>query len=362
MAAISAFIIKYRWLVIVAFVALTFIMGSQIPKLTIDAEFANMIPQNMGFRASTDKIEDLFGGTDLLILLFETENILNEKTLNRIKSVAKELNRINGVDNVMSLFDLKNIKGEDGVMIVEPAVSSIPQNEQEREILRQDIIANDLVYEVVVSKDFKFTAVILTMGDDAVDQEVLTAVEKILADHPGDEKVTFGGIPYLRANIARDIRQDLGRLMPLGLLIMLIFLFVAFRQLRGVLLPFVIVIMSIVITMGLAPTLGWKVYIPTVLVPIIMIAVANDYGIHLIARFQEDNVEGHTLSRAEMAQRMFQSLVKPVVVTGLTTIVGMLCLLTHIMIPAKQLGILAAIGITYALIARPLPSILSSIP
>ncbi|MBN1478940.1 RND family transporter [candidate division KSB1 bacterium] len=364
MATISAFIVKYRWLVIVTFVAMTIIMGSQLSKLTIDAEFANMIPKNMGFRAATDQIEDIFGGTDLLILLFETKDVLNEKTLNRIKSIAKEVNRINGVDKVMSLFDLKNIKGEDGVMIVDPAVKDIPKTREQREILRQEIMANDLVYETIVSQDFRFTAIIMTMGDDAVDREVLRAVEQILADFPGDEKVTFGGIPYIRENIARDIRQDMGRLMPLGLLIMLIFLFVAFRQVRGVLLPFVIVVMSIIIAMGLAPTLGWKVYIPTILVPIIMIAVANDYGIHLVAKFQEDNIEGHAFSRTEMAQRMFKSLAKPVVLTGLTTIVGMLCLLTHVMIPAKQLGILAAVGIAYALVASLLfiPAVTTLLP
>jgi predicted RND superfamily exporter protein len=109
--------------------------------------------------------------------------------------------------------------------------------------------------------------------------------------------------------------------------------------------------MSIVVSMGLAPMLGWKIYITTILLPVIMIAVANDYGIHLIAKFQEDNIEGHQLTRAEMARQMFVSLVKPVILTGLTTMVGMLCLLTHIMIPARELGVLAALGIAFALAA-----------
>ena len=44
-----------------------------------------------------------------------------------------------------------------------------------------------------------------------------------------------------------------------------------------------------------------------------------------------------------------QHLKKPVIITGLTTIVGILGLATHIMIPAKQMGIVAAIGILVAL-------------
>jgi predicted RND superfamily exporter protein len=48
---------------------------------------------------------------------------------------------------------------------------------------------------------------------------------------------------------------------------------------------------------------------------------------------------------------MFLSLGKPVIATGLTTIAGMMCMLSHIIIPAKQLAVLASIGIAYALSA-----------
>ncbi len=347
----SKLVVKYRWIIIIGFLVLTAIMATQLPKAQIDPEFANMIPETMGFRASTDNIEEMFGGTDLLIVLFQADDVLDPATLKRLQDISREVNRVRGVDKVMSLFDLKNIQGEDGMMIVEPAVPSIPRSVEQREELRQEIRENELVYNIVVSENFKLTSIIATVADDVSDPEILRQVKQIVAKYPGEETVTYGGIPFIRVNISQDIRTDMGRLMPIGLLIMLVFLFIAFRQLRGVLLPFSVVLMAIIVTMGLVPLLGWKIYIPTVLVPIIMIAVANDYGIHLIAKFQEDNVEGHNFTRAEMAQRMFKSLVKPVILTGLTTIVGMLCLLTHIMIPAKQLGILAAFGIAYALVA-----------
>ncbi len=45
--------------------------------------------------------------------------------------------------------------------------------------------------------------------------------------------------------------------------------------------------MSALLGIALIPILGWKFYIITLLVPILLIAVANDYGIHMIARYQE---------------------------------------------------------------------------
>ena len=158
-------------------------------------------------------------------------------------------------------------------------------------------------------------------------------------------------MPITRTSVASDIKTDIQKFLPGGILIMLIFLFFSFRQIRGVILPFLVVVISIILSMALIPVFGWKVSMPTVLLPVIMIAVANDYGIHMIAKYQEDNTEGNSFTNKELASKMFLSLGKPVIATGLTTIAGMLCMLSHIVLPVKQLAVLAAIGITYALSA-----------
>ena len=364
MELFSKFIIKYRWLIILGFVGVSVIIGLQIPRAHINPDFESMIPESMGYRASTDKIEEMFGGTDLLIVLFETDDVLNPETLRRIKKISRKVNRVPGVDRVMSLFDLKNIKGRDGMMIIDPAVKRIPRNDDEKQELRKEIIGNDMVYRIVVSKDFKLTAIIAMLADDASDEDVYSRVQKIVTENPGDETVHYSGMPYYRVRIAEDINRDMSTLMLVGMLLMFIFLYVAFRQLRGVLLPFLVVFMSVLVCMGMIPLLGWEITILTVLVPVIMIAVANDYGIHLVARFQEDNVEGNRFTRNELAQRMFTKLSRPVILAGLTTVVGMLSLVMHILVPARQVGVIAAIGIVYALAASLLfiPAVTNLLP
>ncbi|MEE9462396.1 MAG: MMPL family transporter, partial [Bacteroidales bacterium] len=47
---------------------------------------------------------------------------------------------------------------------------------------------------------------------------------------------------------------------------------------------------------------------------------------------------------------VYTSLRSPILMTGITTIAGILCLLSHKMIPAKQLGVVAAAGIGFALL------------
>ncbi|RPH95085.1 MAG: RND family transporter, partial [Calditrichaeota bacterium] len=223
---------------------------------------------------------------------------------------------------------------------------------------------NDLVRSIVISDDFTLTALFISLNKQASDEKLFQNILDLLEKYPGSEKVYFGGLPYLRLQISRDIRQDLSRLMTIGLILMLAFLYFSLKQLRGVLLPFLVVIMSLIASLGLLPLLGWQVSIPTILLPVMMIAIANDYGIHLVARFQEDHVPPFRYSKKELAQRMFSTLFAPVLLTGLTTIVGMLCLLTHLLIPAKQMGILAAWGVFFALSASLLllPALTSFLP
>ncbi len=364
MKNITETVIKYRWPIIIVFLAITAFFASQFPKIQMDSSLKSMLPDDLSSIVETDKIEDIFGGSDFLMVIMKSDDVLNSKTLKRIKNISKDFNRLKGVDKVLSLFDLKNIKGENGTMIVDPAVKRIPRSKKSREKLRKEIENNDMVYGVVVSKDFKYAAILVLVKEDISDDYLIESAEKIIKDNPGSEETFLGGNPFIRVRLIQDMQGDMKKLFPFGILIMLIFLFVSFKQLRGVLLPFLVVIMSIIFGMGLIPLLGWKVYMPTVILPVILIAIANNYGIHLVSKYQEDNYPGNNYTKEELAKRGLKSLSKPVIVAGITTMAGFFSLLTHVSVPAKQLGFLSGVSIVFALAASLLfiPAVLSLLP
>ncbi|NQT97749.1 MAG: RND family transporter [Candidatus Marinimicrobia bacterium] len=343
-------IIRYRWPIIIGFIIITLIFGLQIPKARIQADFETYIPEDIPARFNTEKIEDIFGGTDVVMLLLETDDILNPATLKRIGMLSRKVQRVKGIDQVLSLTEAKDIRGEEGMMIVDPAVKRIPRTTEQREILRAALRSNELVYEILVSSDFSMTAIIITLNKSVDDIAIISAIASILEEVAGDEIVRVGGMPEVRLSLQRDIPRDFGILMPLALGLMLVILFVTFRQLRGVLMPISVVIMSIMFAMGFMVFIGWKLTILSILLPVMLIAIANNYGIHLVARYQELNAAGQYGSKTELVKAIYNSLNKPILLTGLTTIAGILGLLSHVMIPAKQLGVSAAVGIAYALI------------
>ncbi|MBW1808940.1 MAG: RND family transporter [Deltaproteobacteria bacterium] len=350
MRKVADFIVRFRWLMIVSFIAATALSAYRLPNAEIDPEIKSMLPADMVERLDLNRIEDLFGGTEMVMLVISAEDVLATDTLKRLRKISRRMGRLKQVDRVLSLFTLKDIRSQDDTLVVDPAIKRIPTNDESRERLRAELKTNEVVYGNVVSKDFRATAVIGMLNAKAKDDETMAGLKQLIADVPGPEQVEITGMPHLRHHLAHTIPKEFGMLMSVGLALMLLFLFACFRQIRGMLLPFVVVVMSIAFGMGLIPLLGWNIQMITILVPIILIAVANDYGIHVLARFQEENQPGDQRSSKELARAVVRHLVYPVLVTGLTTIAGLLCLLSHIIIPARQVGILAASAVAFALV------------
>ncbi len=366
MQRLSHLVTRVPWLFVALFLVVTAGFAAVLPQIEIDPEVKNQLPKTMEARENLDVIESHFGGSELLLVVLSAPDVLDPGVLERLEGIGDALSQLDVVDDVMSPFTLQRIaRDEDlGGILVEPAIQDYPQTPEERAALAEALKANDLVYGNVVARDFTAITAIATLSSGATDTETMAAVEALVAAHPGPGEVAIGGMPDVRTHLSEDIRVDLRRFLPVGLLIVLGFLYVCFRQLRGVLLPFSVVVMSVIVSMGLIPLLGWKVQVMTVTLPVILLAVANDYGIHLMARYQEENVPGRDRDRLRLARVVLEDLGPPVITAGITTMAGLLCLVTHIVVPARQLGVLAAVGVGYALLCSLLfiPSVLALLP
>ncbi len=344
------FILRHKRLIIILTLLIVIICIFPLTKTSINSDLTTYLPESMPSKINNDKIEQVFGKSDPLLIIFKTDDVLNAATLKRIQSLSKAFNRMKDFDMVMSLFDAKNIKGEDGSMIVNPVIQRIPKSESRREKLREEIKINNLVYKLIVSEDFRYTMIILNSVSKRTDEELMSSISDLLKKYPGNETVTITGQPFLRAEANEKISRDFMVLLPIGLLLMCIFLWASFKEKRGVLLPTVVVGISVMISMALIPLFGWQLSVIGVLIPIMMIAIANDYGIHFIAKYQELNAENPDMTMKQIIKETIRDLKKPIILTGLTTILGIGGLVTHIMLPAKQMGVVTSVGIAFAVL------------
>jgi uncharacterized protein len=344
------FIIRYRWVIII----LTFLIvsASIIPltRVTINSDLETYLPSSITPKVNTDKIAKIFGDHEMMVLTFESDDVLNPSTLERIRNLSREFNRISAFDNVMSVFDAKSITGDEGYMLVEPVVKEIPQSQREREALRNEIRKNDLAYKLIVSEDFRYTLIILSVNNSIDDASLMKVINQKLKEYPGREKVSINGEPFMRDEANHKVGRDVMVLLPIGLAIMFFFLWFSFKEKRGVLLPFSVVVFSILIAMALIPLFGWELSIIGVLIPIMMIAIANNYGVYFITKYQELNATQPDITMGQIAVESYNYLKNPVLFCGLTTIAGVMGLVAHILLPASQMGIVSGIAIGFALL------------
>jgi hydrophobe/amphiphile efflux-3 (HAE3) family protein len=344
------FIYKYRWIIIL--LCLSIGIGSilMIPRTEIDPEMRNYVPQSIKSRIETDKIESEFGVQDLAVILFSDSCIISTDNLNQIKNIDRSISRINGVSSRISPFTIKSITSEEGMMKVDPLIKKIPSDKFELQQLSKDILENRFARDIVVSSDLTTASITATINSSVAEKETLQKIDSVINSYPGKAKIIKGGLPYVRQSILKDVSKDAIILIPVALLIMLLVLKANLGSWRSVMLPFSVVVLTTAFSIALIPLAGWKMSIITLLVPVILIAVANNYGIYLVARFQELSYSRPGASKKELIRILIKSLNMPILFSGLTTIAGILGLLTHSIIPAKQVGVLAAAGVSLALL------------
>ncbi len=343
------FIIKYRWLIIIVCLVAGITFGAQIPRSKTDPEIRNYIPPDMKSRVETDKIEKEFGVQDMVMLLFSDSTILTSDNLKQIKDIDRDISKLTGVTNRISPFTVQTIKSREDMMVADPLIRRIPSDSAGMDQLKKDILNNRFARNIVVSSDMTSASITATINNSETENMTLHKIDSIVNAHPGDAQVLRGGLPYIRQHIMKDVKKDAIILVPLALIIMLLILKLSLGEWKSVAMPFSVVVLSLGLSMGLIPLIGWKLSMIIILVPIILIAVANNYGIYLVARYQELSLKGGINSNEDMMRELLGSLNMPILFSGLTTIAGILGLLTHSIIPAKQVGIIAAIGISAAL-------------
>jgi hydrophobe/amphiphile efflux-3 (HAE3) family protein len=351
-------IIKYRILIVAVSVIITVLALLLVPRLEVNPNLDEYVPEHIENRVFLKKLDSIFGGSEMILVMLHSEDVVKASTLERLKSMADDLCQIEGIDRCVTPFDAMEISYEDGFMLMEPLLEEIPDAD-DYESVKERIRGNTMARRFF-SDDLTLVSLILSKNLQTSDS-IIEVIQEVIADHPGSEEVLIGGLPFIRYSISGNIRSDMILLVPLGLVLMVLMLYFSFREWKGVFLPFIVVVMSIILSFGVMALLGWEISLISILMPIMLIAIANNYGIHLIARYQELARSGESLSMKQICKQIYIDLRRPILITALTTIGGVLGLLSHTLIPAAQLGVLTAIGIGFALILSIwlLPALLS---
>lgn len=353
---------KKSWLIIIATVVLTGLIGFQIPNLIIDNEVKNYVPHNLDDYKTLIDADEIFGSSILLDVAIYTQgpNIITAENVKTIRNITKEIEDLDNVDQVQSLSNVDFLSAANGGM---EARSLVPDDfsgtEDEIYQLKQNIISWQSMYsKVIINDNMKGSQIVVVINKDISPDDMntlYTQVSDIITNNSSPSlEINMAGDPVLAHMAKAYMNTDLSHLIPLVVLVVLICLFLSFRNVEGTILPIITVLVSTVWTVGLMATFGAHFTVVSSCLPVVLIAVGSAYGIHVLNHYYSMVQSEPGLITKDRQHEIVSSTVRkmffPVVLAGVTTIVGFISTITSPIVPLKTFAIFSAVGVAFALI------------
>ena len=348
MKTINTLCIKHPWLVVLAFLALTLLLGMGIGKLEVRNSFDGELPAQDPVNIDIEEVKARFGERNLIMIGIEADNLYTRDGLEAIRLLTEEMEAVPSVlvDEIKSLATEKNLNNREWGIESTGFLDKIPQSHTAWEALKNDIAANQMVSGKLMSKDGTFAVVAAPLDDDFEGAAVYTALKEIRNNYTGDEKLHMSGAPILVEDVQQGISADSRKFIAIAIVLIFFGFYLCFRSLSGVLLPLTMVIMSIIWTMGAMGYLSLNITVVSNALPVIMIAVASSYGIHYMnAMF---SLIGKYETKTELISATIDKVGLPILITGITSSLGSLSLLVFKIQSLKEFGIIGSIGFFFA--------------
>ena len=384
MDAVFRGIIRFRWLVIALIVGCTVLAFTQMQKLRFESDAEAMIPPNDPVQHYNDMVEDRFGMRDLIIVGVLNDNpaengVFNPRTLATVKEFSEKIALLPGIkavrdEDVSSVTTMDNITGTADGMAVDPFMETVPQTQDELQALKDSLFGNSMYVDWVVSRDSTGMLIMAKMESSEGTLEGVqrrsaiyrTIREMIQAKETSGapEQFYVAGRGAMEVTFSEQAREDMQLFMPLVLLVVLGTLYFTYRSLRGVLLPFAAVIVSVIWTLGIMASVGVPMYFISTMMPVVLMAIGVADGIHILSRYYDEVLEHPDISSAAAVVVAMREMWQPVVFTSLTTAVGFLSFLTAAMVPIRYFGLFTSVGVLAAMVFSLtfFPAVLSMLP
>jgi predicted RND superfamily exporter protein len=226
---------------------------SQIPKLEIDTSTEGFLHDDDPTLLAYNAFRDQFGRDEVIIVAIKPPNIFTPSFLEKLKSLHEEFEEnVPYIDDITSLVNARNTRGEKDELIVEDLLENWPQNEEHMAALKTRVLSNPMYTNLLISEEGDYTTVVikthshsmLGQTDDVLegfedsasdetaggiekseqteyltDEEnsrVVAAVRKIVANYQADDFQThIAGSPIVTHFLKRSIMKDMRKFVAL---------------------------------------------------------------------------------------------------------------------------------------------------
>lgn len=360
---------------------------SGLPHLRIDVSFEAFLPADDPVRVAYESFREQFGRDERVTIAaapggaVSAGDVFDLAFLEKLRAFHEAIEeRIPYVDEITSLVNARDTRGEGDLLRVDDFLDPWPENEEQLAALRERALANPLFRNNVISSDAAVTTLVLELQlyssigapdsendvlagfeahtteseepppllSSAEEAEFVRALHAIIAEFEGPDFVLHvSGSTIMIQDLSNAMFRDMPRFVGLAIGSIALLLFALFRRVVAVVTPLIVVGLSVAMTFGL---MGWSdtsIHVPTQILPSFLLAVGVGDSVHLLTIFFERIRQGDPREDA-LAYALGHSGLA-LVLTSVTTAGGLASFAGAGIAPVAALGLFAPIGVMIAL-------------
>ncbi len=323
------YVVHHPWQIILPIILLTLALAWQIPRLRFETSIYDLTIEDLPQTREYNAFKKIFGCEEVVLVVARTSGVFDPETFDRIDRLAGRLEKIKGVRRVISLPGIKR-------------AMDITQKWTLSDF-KQEIAPVTLLEKNIISKDGKTTVISLILEDTKRKDPVIVQVQNVIEKEKAGQSLYQIGMPVVSMALTQFTEKDFMRLPPITFLLIMVTLFLLFRNLRGVFIPAGSVLIALIWTFGLMAWTGTPLSLLIMIVPIFLIAVGTAYCMYIFPEYAAARKSSETPRDASF--KCFKRLAFPTFLAVFTTSIGLGSLLINKIIEIRHFALFSVFGI-----------------
>jgi hypothetical protein len=291
-----------------------------------------------------------FGNREWSILVLETASVADPAFLRDLAQLTTDLEAVPHVRRVLSLANVRAITLAPGrrptlAPLLDPAAADPAA------ALRVGLKRLPSMERLLLPRGWGTHTSLLVQSDNFLHDiepyrlELVDAVHRLASAHSSVRSHAFAGTTVINAELNRSARRDALRFYVLVTAMVLLFGWLALRDLRDLTIVLAVLAVAVLGPMGGIALFGIPFNIVTILLPLILVSLSVCDVTHVINAFHGERRER---SAEDAARAAVSSLWTPCLWTSIVTVAGMLSLALSSVAPIRQMGLATSAGLALA--------------
>jgi len=348
-------LLRHPRLLLVLALVLALLAAAGLTRLVKDTSVDAFIPQDHPSLLAKDRAAERFGLDEpiaVAVLRPSGASVFDPETLALVERLTRAVEVLPNVrgDRVASLATESSIAGEDGAIRVDPYVDALDPAATDAAASEARWRAMAPHVDTLVAGDGSAALILAELLEPHDAPATVRAVQALAAEfQTPDRQILVAGPAAVSGFLAEKIDADARVLQPLVFLIVLAFLYGAFRRAAVLLGPLLVLLGSVAGALGIMAWQGVSYFAITNALPVILVAIAVADAIHVLSAYYQLRARRPELTVRQAVVESMVQMARPITLTTLTTVAGFLGIYwASIMPPISYFAAYAALGVLLA--------------